>query len=114
MSLLTSYRSCADKSARPFFDGLLPEGEARRIIAYDLGIAESDTFGLLAQLGRDCAGALAILPNDESPDEQTPPHESEALDDAMIDRLIANLRFNRLASIRWCECPWAASKRNFS
>jgi serine/threonine-protein kinase HipA len=96
MSLPTSHRAFTDKSARPFFDGLLPEGEARRIIAYDLGIAESDTFALLAQLGRDCAGALAILPDGEGPDEQTPPRESEALDDSTIDRLIANLRFNPL------------------
>jgi serine/threonine-protein kinase HipA len=39
-----------------FFEGLLPEGEARRMIAYDYSLDERDTFGLLVALGRDCAG----------------------------------------------------------
>lgn len=49
-----------------FFDALLPEGEARRILAYDLRVSVEDTFGLLRALGRDCAGALIILPEDEA------------------------------------------------
>jgi serine/threonine-protein kinase HipA len=50
----------------PFFNGLLPEGQARQIIAHDLKLAENDTFGLLQALGRDCAGALVILPEGEA------------------------------------------------
>lgn len=50
---------------RAFFDGLLPEGEARRMLAYDFRVAEDDTFNLLRALGRDCAGALVILPEGE-------------------------------------------------
>jgi HipA-like protein len=46
---------------------LLPEVQARRIIAYDLRIAEADTFALLAVLGRDCACALSVLPEGEEP-----------------------------------------------
>ncbi len=33
---------------KAFFDGLPPEGEARRIIADDFGLSEDDTFILLA------------------------------------------------------------------
>lgn len=51
----------------PFFDGLLPEGEARRMLAYDFRLQEDDTFGLLGALGRDCAGALVILPEGAVP-----------------------------------------------
>jgi serine/threonine-protein kinase HipA len=55
------------KQVRPFFDGLLPEGEARRMLAYDFRLPEDDTFGLLGALGRDCAGALVILQDGEVP-----------------------------------------------
>lgn len=53
-----------------FLDGLLPEGEARRMLAHDLRIGVDDTFGLLAALGRDCAGALTFLPEGEVPPAQ--------------------------------------------
>jgi serine/threonine-protein kinase HipA len=59
-----------DAKVRPFFDGLLPEGEARRMLAYDFRVSEDDTFGLLRALGRDCAGALVILPEGEALPEQ--------------------------------------------
>lgn len=51
---------------RPFFEGLLPEGETRRMLAYDFRLPEDDIFGLLGILGRDCAGALIILPEGEA------------------------------------------------
>lgn len=54
---------------RPFFHGLLPEGEGRRIIAYDLGLGNDGgaDMDLLSALGRDCAGALLISTDDEPP-----------------------------------------------
>jgi serine/threonine-protein kinase HipA len=67
ISLPTSARPYPARACLPFFDGLLPEGEARRIIAYDFGLPEADTFALLRTLGRDCAGALAIIPSDSTP-----------------------------------------------
>jgi serine/threonine-protein kinase HipA len=93
MSLVTSAKAYPDKACRPFFDGLLPEGEARRIIAYDLGIAESDTFGLLEALGRDCAGALLILPAGREPGDAQPVAGLNELHREEIDALVANLRF---------------------
>ena len=51
----------------PYFDGLLPEGEARRMLAYDFRLQEDDAFGLLRVLGRDCAGALVIMEEGEAP-----------------------------------------------
>lgn len=50
-----------------FFDGLLPEGEARRIIAYDFDVDERDVVAMLRILGRDCAGALVVLPAGQEP-----------------------------------------------
>lgn len=58
-----------DSIARPFFRGLLPEGEARLIIAYDLGLGnEGGTdVEMLAALGMDCAGALVITEDGAPP-----------------------------------------------
>lgn len=47
--------------SRPFFEALLPEGTVREQIAASLKLATSDSYGLLADLGRDCAGALQIM-----------------------------------------------------
>jgi serine/threonine-protein kinase HipA len=98
MSLPTSASAYADRQCRPFFDGLLPEGQARRIIAYDLAIPEADTFAMLAVLGRECAGALAVLPEGEQPLPAASANALPALTRAEIDALIANLRYEPFGS----------------
>lgn len=62
LSMPVSTRPYRDNVATPFFEGLLPEGQLRKTIAYDFRISETDTFGLLAEIGRDCAGALVVQP----------------------------------------------------
>jgi serine/threonine-protein kinase HipA len=98
MSLPTSASAYSDRQCRPFFDGLLPEGQARRIIAYDLAIPEADTFAMLAVLGRECAGALAVLPEGEEPLLAASAKAPAALSRAEIDALIANLHFEPFGS----------------
>lgn len=78
---------------RAFFDGLLPEGEARRMIAYDLGLADDDVFALLAALGRDCAGALVIAPAGASPPSAGAP---ESIDDVGIAERLRRLHVEPL------------------
>lgn len=74
---------------KAFFGGLLPEGDARRMIAYDLGLEDQDVFGLLEALGRDCAGALVIIPEaDALVDEGVP----EPISDSEVAERIRNLR----------------------
>lgn len=51
---------------RIFFDGLLPEDSRRDEIARELRISSNDSYGLLAEIGRDCAGAVVIVPEGES------------------------------------------------
>lgn len=69
-----------------FFDGLLPEGEALRMIAYDFRLATDDAMGLLERLGRDVAGALQIIPSGSEP--EAPAGSLEPLDDdAVAERL---------------------------
>lgn len=80
-----------DRVVRPFFHGLLPEGEARLMIAYDFGVDASDDAGLLAAIGRDCAGALVVLPEGETPAGTDADHPPEVLDDAEIERRLRAL-----------------------
>lgn len=61
LSLPLDERSFSPTQSRPFFEALLPEGTVREQVASRLKLAASDSFGLLAALGRDCAGALQIV-----------------------------------------------------
>jgi serine/threonine-protein kinase HipA len=61
LSLPVSQQQFSPAESRPFFEALLPEGAVREQIASELKLATSDSFGLLAELGRDCAGALQIV-----------------------------------------------------
>ena len=79
-------------SVRPFLDGLLPEGEARRVIARDLMVDPDDTFGLIALLGRDCAGALVIQPLDDERPPGVTTTTAEPLSHSELAALVGNLR----------------------
>ena len=92
VSLPTTLRPLSQRFCLPFFDGLLPEGEARRIIAYDLGLPEADTFGLLAVLGRECAGALAIVATGGSPPPTPTVEAARPMTDDELARKVLNLR----------------------
>lgn len=77
---------------RAFLDGLLPEGEPRRAVAADFDLRAGDTYGLIRALGRDCAGALVVQPDDEPPPPQPTTKTAEPLTAAAIGDLVANLR----------------------
>ena len=51
-----------------FFGGLLPEANARDQIARNLGISADNDFAMLARIGGECAGAVALLPEEHSDD----------------------------------------------
>jgi serine/threonine-protein kinase HipA len=48
-----------------FFENMLPEGPALARIAALAGVRPVDTYGILAAFGRDCAGAVILLPDGE-------------------------------------------------
>lgn len=50
-----------DRATRPFFAGLLPEGQMRRLIARQLQISGQNDFALLDKIGGECAGAVTFL-----------------------------------------------------
>lgn len=53
---------------RDYFDNLLPDSQdIRARAASRFGAKSTDAFDLLAQIGRDCVGALQILPDGAAP-----------------------------------------------
>ncbi len=87
-----SNRSFPTGVTRAFLDGLLPEGDSRRVIAEEFGLRSNDTFGLIRALGRDSAGALVIQPA-EDPRPPTPSVlAAERLSDGELAELVAKLR----------------------
>jgi serine/threonine-protein kinase HipA len=53
-----------------YFDNLLPDNDAiRRRLAQRHQTEGTDAFQLLAKLGRDCVGAIQLLPEDETPSD---------------------------------------------
>ncbi len=92
LSLPVASRRYPQGVVRPFLDGLLPEGEPRRLIARDVGVPANDTFELIRALGRDCAGAVVIQLAQDPP----PPHPTttaaEPLGAKRLSALVENLR----------------------
>ncbi len=50
-----------DRKTRPFFAGLLPEGQMRRLIAQQFQVSVQNDFALLDHIGGECAGAVTFL-----------------------------------------------------
>ncbi len=55
-----------DRGARPFFAGLLPEGQMRRLIAQRFQVSGQNDFALLEQIGGECAGAVTFIESGQS------------------------------------------------
>lgn len=77
----------SDSHAHRFFANLLPEAMARARIVRRYRIPDND-FALLRALGRECAGALEILPDGDEPDDPSS-HSYERIDDSRL----ADLQF---------------------
>jgi serine/threonine-protein kinase HipA len=78
----------------PFLAGLLPEGAVRSALARRWRLAENDVFGLLAIAGRDCAGAVAFVP-----EEKVTAGEGESvhwLDESELEQLLDELPIHPL------------------
>lgn len=59
-SLPLQAQAFEDRQARPFFAGLLPEGEIRRLIAQHFQVSRQNDFALLDRIGGECAGAVSF------------------------------------------------------
>ncbi|HWN72985.1 MAG TPA: type II toxin-antitoxin system HipA family toxin [Solirubrobacterales bacterium] len=56
-----------DEECRPFFAGLLPEGEFLRSIARFFQVSAENPFSVLQEIGGECAGAVSLAPPGSEP-----------------------------------------------
>lgn len=74
---------------RPFFAGLLPEEDSRKLIAKSFGVSDRNDFALLENIGAECAGAVSILPRGELPGVARSDYRE--VDSEELESLIATL-----------------------
>ncbi len=80
-----------DALCKAVFGGLLPEEGQRTAIAQVLGVSPDNPFRLLAALGGDVAGALAFLPEGETPSGVPLGEPNRPLDEAELAALLDRL-----------------------
>lgn len=81
----TPYRGSAVDS---FFENLLPDNaDIRRRIQTRFGAASMSAFDLLLEVGRDCAGAIQLLPPDQPP-ENVRQINAVPLDEEAVARIL--------------------------
>ncbi len=74
-------------AVKAYFSGLLPDETIRERLAAYLGLSEQNTFSLLEAVGGDCAGALALYPEGQTPAEET--NDIETLDHQALTEILA-------------------------
>jgi len=74
---------------RDFLDGLLPEDSVRSQLAVKERIPGHDTFLMLKAYGRDCAGAVQVLPPGQNPESS--PQDTRWLNDGELQQAITSL-----------------------
>lgn len=80
-----------DHASRPFFAGLLPEGELRRLIARQFQVSRQNDFALLDRIGGECAGAVTFLEPGQPLPHPAAAGEVEWLTDADVLALLDEL-----------------------
>jgi serine/threonine-protein kinase HipA len=78
-----------DPMTKPFFAGLLPEGDKRTDVANILKVSSKNDFAILDGIGGECAGALILLEPGQVPPIEA--HESDSIEWLDEDRLHAVL-----------------------
>ena len=90
LSLPLGQHPLAGTAVEYFFDNLLPDNDAiRRRIQARFGAASDRCFDLLWHIGRDCVGALQLLPETEEP-QGVMDISAEPLTDAEIAETLRN------------------------
>lgn len=81
-----------DPMTKPFFAGLLPEGDKRTDVANILKVSSKNDFAILDGIGGECAGALILLEPGQVPPIEA--HESgsiEWLDEGRLHAVLERL-----------------------
>ena len=80
-----------DKATRPFFAGLLPEGDKRKLVAMALQVSRQNDFALLNGIGGECAGAVTLLEPGQQPTGLTSEQYVRWLDDGELIAILDEL-----------------------
>lgn len=89
MPLGPAHHTFRGSEVASFFENLLPENAAIRArLQARFRARSSRAFDLLAEIGRDCVGAIQLLPEDEAP-RSIRKIEGKRLTDAGIEKLLA-------------------------
>ncbi|WP_351089055.1 HipA domain-containing protein [Shewanella sp. S1-49-MNA-CIBAN-0167] len=83
-----------------FLDNALPEGEARKLLAENLGISEKNVYSQVRAIGNDLAGAVTFLPSLE--EEHNQPSFRILEEEELITRLDNKEEFGLLI---WDDKP---------
>lgn len=67
LSLPVREKPYLNDEAHPYFANLLPEGDTRTLIEARLGTPRGDDYALLRLIGGDCAGAITLFPEGQTP-----------------------------------------------
>jgi len=79
-----------DDIVSPYFSNLLPDEGVRQKVAKILQVSPENTFGLLKEIGEDCAGAVSLFVPGRTPqDEASPLYRELSEDDA--NSILSNL-----------------------
>ncbi|HEX3735440.1 MAG TPA: type II toxin-antitoxin system HipA family toxin [Solirubrobacterales bacterium] len=90
LSLPLREEAFEDRECRPFFAGLLPEGEFLKSVARAFHISAENAFTVLEEIGGECAGAISLVaPNSEPPFAVAAP--PEWLSGDRLEHLLAKL-----------------------
>ena len=80
-----------DHHTRPFFAGLLPEGQLRRLIAQQFQVSSQNDFALLDHIGGECAGAVTLLEPGQPLSSPEHGHDVQWLSDEEIVAILDEL-----------------------
>ena len=87
LSLPATSTPQTERSVGNFLDGLLPEGQVRQQVAREAKVSTTDVFGMLKQVGWDCAGAVQVLRPDATPAKGW----LHSIDDAELARIVSDM-----------------------
>lgn len=80
-----------DRKTRPFFAGLLPEGQMRRLIAQQFQVSNRNDFALLDHIGGECAGAVTFLKPGQALPKPTQGDDVQWLNDEEVIAILDEL-----------------------
>jgi serine/threonine-protein kinase HipA len=86
-------------SVKNFFSNLLPEGQALESLSRAHQVSKHDVFGILRKVGRDCAGALVLTEEGQTPDAADQTYQ--AISAWELNQRIADARLEDIPLMFW-------------